>query len=177
MTIKKFTDFDKPKKYGYVKAELEIPNWNKVLEIIDPEDLVLDSGDGGYAKNPHVTILYGFHENVDQDDMKQTLEDEAANFISTEVKIGKISLFENSEFDVVKMEVDSDECFLLNDMLSKFPHDKLHDGYNPHLTIAYVKKGCGKKYLNANTGAPDTASVSKLVYTGSNRNVKISVEI
>lgn len=177
MTLQKFTEFSKPKKYGYVKAELDIPNWNKVLEIIDPADLVLDSGEGGYAKNPHVTILYGFHENVDQDKMLETLDLEAVNFIDAKIKIGKISLFENPEFDVVKMEVESNECFLLNDMLSSFPHDKLHDGYNPHLTIAYVKKGSGKKYLGIDSGVPAAATVSKLVYTGSNRNIKISVEI
>lgn len=61
------------------------------------------------------------------------------------IELGKISMFENDKFDVVKLDVISPELHALNKRVSDaLPHDDTHPTYNPHVTIAYVQKGKGQ---------------------------------
>jgi hypothetical protein len=57
-------------------------------------------------------------------------------------------LFENEKYDVLKFEVVGDNLHETNADLKKFPHTTSFPDYNPHLTIAYLKKGEGSKYVN-----------------------------
>mgnify|MGYP003352094323 CR=1 FL=1 len=41
-----------------------------------------------------------------------------------------------------------DKLNALNKQLCKFPYTNDYPDYKPHITIAYVKKGLGKKYLD-----------------------------
>ena len=63
-----------------------------------------------------------------------------------EIKLENISIFENKDFDVVKVDVISDGLNSLNKKMTKYPHTTDYPHYHPHMTIAYVKKGMGKKY-------------------------------
>ena len=61
--------------------------------------------------------------------------------------IGRLSLFQQPEYDVLKLDVESQGLERLNAELGKLPNTQTHDNYEPHLTIAYLKPGTGWKYL------------------------------
>ena len=64
-------------------------------------------------------------------------------------KLGKIKLFtSNSKYDVLQIEIVNSEIIDLHENLSKsIKNTKKFPSYIPHVTIAYLKKGCGEKYL------------------------------
>jgi 2'-5' RNA ligase len=67
------------------------------------------------------------------------------------IDIDGINLFENEQFDVLKFNVVSDPGLQqLHDELSKLPNNDNFPTYTPHITIAYLNKGEGKKYVNPN---------------------------
>jgi 2'-5' RNA ligase len=94
----------------------------------------------------HVTLLYGLHSDVTDSQVIDILK----NWKSKDIKISinGIDIFENKDCDVIKMNVESDSLNELNKQLSQLPHTtNIIPDYKPHLTIAYVKKGLGSKYI------------------------------
>ena len=72
--------------------------------------------------------------------------------------IGEISLFENDDkpYDVLKFNIISSDLVKYNSYVKEnFDCDITFPNYQPHLTIAYVKKGQGKKYLNFDSDLTD----------------------
>lgn len=99
-----------------------------------------DLADDGFEPEPHITVLYGFHEDVTASEIESTI----GNWGYVEVSLGPVSRFERDEYDVLKIDVESDSLRALNSMLAekfggrvtnKFPE------FQAHMTIAYVKKG------------------------------------
>lgn len=97
----------------------------------------------GRETDSHVTALYG----IDSADPAQAAA-VIAGTPSIFATLGKTSIFENEQYDVLKVDVDSPDLHALNAKLragtehtSTFPDDQ------PHLTLAYLKKGAGKKYV------------------------------
>jgi hypothetical protein len=135
-------------KYDYncLMLKFKIPNWSSLIEnMIDKED-IYDDGSGSYGieSNPHVTILYGLHENVKRTDFEKFL----VPIRHIKCKSSKISIFPGSEFDVVKFDIESNYLEKMNseirencDYTTDFPE------YKSNMTIAYVKPGTGKKYV------------------------------
>ena len=112
---------------------------------IKQEDLF--EGEGyGVEKEPHVTVLYGLH-TADTDVIAECVKE----FGSVSFKFKGLSLFENEEYDVLKFDIESQDLTHLNNCLSALPHTNEYPTYNPHCTIAYIKKGLGKNYLNIGT--------------------------
>lgn len=132
--------------YGCLMAQLnKLKNWHKVLSIIEQDDVYDDEEHQyGMEKEPHVTVLYGFKKSVSDKDVKTVTEKAIKEPISIEV-LG-ISHFDGAEFDVVKFTVESEALRKLHKIFQKFPHVDTFKDYTPHITIAYVKKGLGKKY-------------------------------
>lgn len=137
---------DMTEEYDYNCFMLETPfkNWDNLLEKIDDKD-VYDNEKGEYGKEdePHITILYGLHNEVSFDDIKK-ITDKAEKPINFEVK--GIDYFESEEFDVLKLNVESESLRTLNEKACGHPYTNEYDTYNPHMTVAYLKKGKGKKY-------------------------------
>lgn len=110
--------------------------------LIRDEDLA----DDGREDEPHVTLLYGLHGR-DPVPAGELL----AGSGPVRMKLGKVSFFpggEDKDYDVLKVDVDSKDLIWLNRRLKKLPSTETFK-YNPHATIAYVKKGLGKKYADA----------------------------
>lgn len=130
-------------EYGCLMLMLNIPNWDKLLNIISKEDIYDEPG-FGLEKDPHVTVLYGFHDNVDVEDIKKV-----TTFFKSpiDVKILNISKFECEQYDVLKFAVESSSLNKMNEIMSFFPHTTDFPDYNPHVTISYLKKGTADKYL------------------------------
>lgn len=136
-------------KYGCVMIETPFDNWSEITSIIDEQDLYNEPGDNTYGiqNNPHVTLLYGLHKEVTPKMVESALE----GFNGSKININGVGVFENENFDVVKLNVDpTGSLQVMHDKLCEFPHTSDYPVYEPHITIGYVKKGLGKKYLNSN---------------------------
>jgi len=125
----------------------------KLGQTIAPEDLYHgEEGSDSYGPEygletePHITALYGL-ETQEPADVRKLLE----NFGPVTAKLGKVSLFENENrpYDVVKIDVEGPDIHRLNAELKKLPYKSDFPDYHPHVTLAYVKKGTGKKYVGA----------------------------
>jgi 2'-5' RNA ligase len=177
----------KPKRvyeYGCVMVYLNLDenDWNKIQDMIDEDDLYLgdkESGtDGGFGRelDPHVTILFGIHDDVPDEDVELRIKE----IKKPEVELQKVSTFENELFDVLKFDVKSKDLHEYNKKFKELPHTTSYPNYHPHATICYLKKGMGEKYkkklseIDAIVVTPD-----KIVYSkpnGKKKNYKIDVK-
>ena len=157
-------------EYGCVMLyPTSIPNWKNHLSIIDKEDIYdNDNHDYGLEKNPHITVLYGIHlDETTPEAIKEVMK----TFEPQEITIDKISIFSNdwNDYDVVKFDVPpTPELKGYNKLLKTvFPYTSDFPKYHPHMTISYVKKGTGKKYVGKIK--PFTVKFDKAVYSYKNK--------
>lgn len=133
--------------YGCVMAYMseDIKDLYKNFYDIDEDDIYNnDEDEYGLEIEPHVTLLYGLHSDVDEDHVVNLLRVLKRFPIIFE----GISLFEKDEYDVLKWDVYPEQLSIINNVLkSTFKHTEDFPDYNPHSTIAYLKPGMGKKYI------------------------------
>lgn len=146
MKIKKYNDFMNENNrttydYGCVMLTFDCPELKKLHDLIDEKDL----HEYGFEKEQHVTLLYGIHSDEVSD---EEVMDISLSFKYPQIRIHNLSLFQNEKFDVLKFDVDCDVLHKVNKELCKLPHTTEYPNYKPHVTIAYLKPGLGKKYLN-----------------------------
>ncbi len=96
----------------------------------------LNNEEGGFEDQIHCTVLYGI-----KDERHEDAEKLISNFIPFKIKLGKISkLSKDGEYDVLKIEVVSDDLTKLHYLIEKnIPNKNSFPVYKPHVTIAYVK--------------------------------------
>ncbi len=172
MKIKKYIQFIKESinghKYGCVMIDIPVSNWTEITSSIDPEDIFHGDENGdprGIQENPHVTILYGLHDDVTEEQVKSVFDNFDGDI---NIEIDGVGIFENKDFDVVKFNVVPDGSLqYLHDELSKFPNSDQFTDYKPHITLAYIKKGLGKKYIR-NDYKYEVKNVNKITYSMSN---------
>jgi 2'-5' RNA ligase len=131
--------------YGCVMLYFNFPQINKIHDAIDPKDIYSESEDKtfGLEDEPHTTLLYGLHEEVSLDDIKQVLNE----FVYDKCIVHTPSLFENEKYDVLKFDVKGNNLHETNASLKQFPFTSNFPNYHPHLTIGYLKPGTGKRYV------------------------------
>jgi 2'-5' RNA ligase len=122
-----------------------------------------DLAEDGREDKPHITVKYGLH-GWDAKFAEQALAGEKP----ARVTFGKVSLFEtNPDFDVIKVEVKSDDLHRLNKKVSESqPVTDTHPTYRPHATIAYVKKGKGARYVGNDFLEGKTVTLSSVTFSG-----------
>lgn len=116
-----------------------------IQKQIEDDDLYTEEEGHGLETEPHITVLYGIHEQ-DPKVVKSQLDLGPAEYTLT-----GLSLFENDDYDVLKCTVKSKDLKAFNkqctdnlEYTNKFPD------YIPHMTVAYLKPGTGKKYVKLN---------------------------
>lgn len=119
------------------------------------------AGDGVEVE-PHVTIFYGFNLGFKVQKLQGLLPTEIV------LRLGKVSRFECPEYDVLKLDVDSERAELANETIAQDFAAQVtlsqHE-YHPHLTLAYVKKGVMKE-LDGNADFDgETYTVDRLLYS------------
>ena len=164
-------------EYGCVMLFLPIEKewWSEMTDKIKEEDVYNPEGERDYGIQPHneahVTILYGIHKDVPDEDVEALIEKMSA----PEVTLKKISIFENGDkgFDVVKFDVSGEDLHKMNKMFRDLPHTNDYPDYHPHATIAYVKDGTGKDYVR-NLSDEETLTIkpNKIVYSKANGTKK-----
>ena len=113
----------------------------------------------------HVTVLFGLHDN-EPDEVEEALTDEPP----VRLTLGKTSIFECDDYDVVKLDVESEDLHRINAKLQKHcVYTATHPTYKPHCTIAYVKKGMGKRYAGDDTFAGTELEIGEVLFSNKNR--------
>jgi len=156
--------------YGCLMLYAKVPDWNDKIHIVNKEDIYEKNDDYGYEKEPHITILYGLHhDEINKEELYEKIKE---LICPVTVKIENIDIFENDEFDVVKFNVPAiNQLKEYHKEFLKFPNTQTFSGYKPHMTIAYVKKGEGKKYKQK-LDKPFEVTFKKAVYSDPNEKKK-----
>ncbi len=130
-------------------------------ENIPDTDLYIDPDDPSYGRETesHVTVRYGM-DTTDPSQLTPAFKGKAP----ITGKLGKVSLFETDKYDVVKVDVDSPDLRAANKAVGETVElpGETHKEYQPHVTIAYVKKGKGKKYTGNTAFEGRTFSVNRI---------------
>lgn len=139
-------------KYDYSSVHVDVPSplagdiivWGK-KHILD-EDVYVTNKDPSYGREDeiHVTILYGLHSERPDHVIKLIGQSGTIR-----AKLGAVGVFTNPyKFDVVMIDIVSPDLCELNNILTKnVNHTNRYGDYHPHITVAYIKKGRGNKYL------------------------------
>lgn len=147
----------------------EIKKWAK--EFIDDEDVYNKDG-LGRDNEPHVTLLYGLH-NGNSNEVDKVLEGEKP----VKLALKETSIFEPELYDVLKLTVESSDLRRLNKKIAKnCPHTNSYKNYSPHCTLAYLKKGKGKKYINDKKFNGTTLTVDVVCFCKKDGN-KIKIKL
>jgi DNA polymerase III epsilon subunit-like protein len=137
---------EKTYEFGCVMVDVPVKNWNEITQFIDSDDVYTVSGNDTYGiqDRPHLTLLYGTHKEVESKQVESLLK----GIKPFSIEIDGVDIFENEDYDVVKFNIKkSDILQSMFDKLSSLPNSNKFKDYKPHITIAYVKKGTGKKYI------------------------------
>lgn len=140
-----------PHKFANTQINLPPELAGPILALasqIPNQDLAKD----GRESQAHVTVKYGLHQD-DPAAVKELLKDEKP----VRMTLGRVSLFPakegdaqrgGSDFDVLKVDVDSSDLHRINAKLcDSLEHTDTFPRYCPHITIAYLRPGLGKKYV------------------------------
>ena len=152
----------------YVPNDLSAEILNFTLSIPE-EDLYTEEEGMGRELEVHITVKYGLMSESPEE-VKEALKQYGKKEI--EVELGDVSLFENPDekYDVVKVDVISEDLHQLNALFSKLDNKDSHPQYTPHCTIAYVKKGLGKKYEGSQPFSNKDFSVNNFYFCSSTGN-------
>jgi 2'-5' RNA ligase len=135
-------------KESYAWSFIDLPKHlqEKMLELgsqIDKEDLYLDEAENGIETEPHITVKYGI--TIDDSKLaKQCLKGQKPGFAT----LTNSDFFDAEKYDVLKITVKSEDLNEIHNKLNALPHNDSFMDYKAHATIAYLKKGKGKKYKN-----------------------------
>jgi 2'-5' RNA ligase len=142
-------DLQDYQSFGWTSIAVPDSVIEKVKHIqknIDKEDLFIKhEGDWSYGLEDdfHITVKWGI-VTKDPEKVKEAVKGHKGG----EVKLKDVDLFENDEYDVLKVNVESDALRELNKAISdSLETEDSHPDYNPHVTIAYIKTGKGKNYI------------------------------
>ena len=162
--------------YGCVMLYYDFPKMGEIHELIDDKDVYYEEGDRsfGLEDEPHTTLLFGLHDDVTDDDVKNVLD----RFTYGNCKLQNASLFQNPDYDVLKFDVSGDNLHKTNDLLRKYPHTNNFPDYHPHTTIGYLKPNMGKKYVEKLKGLSYNLTPQYAVYSKPNGDkVKMKINV
>lgn len=142
------------------------------------EDKTGDLASDGIEHCVHTTVLYGFTGDVTHDEIDRVLNE--AGIQKVDLKLGKVSRFSSSDYDVVKVGVESPDLHAINTLL----RDKFGDrvkvtfpDYKPHMTLFYCKKGTFKEMDDHAKFEGDVFRVRQLVYSTPGSDKKIIIKL
>jgi 2'-5' RNA ligase superfamily/D-alanyl-D-alanine carboxypeptidase len=138
-------------------------------KLIPDSALYTDPDDPSYGReeSPHVTVKYGLHDETPEK-VRALLRREPP----VTVTLGKTSIFpakDGDPYDVVKVDVGSAALRRLNARIGRaLKVTDTHPDYKPHLTLAYVRAGEGRKYQGDKSLAGRKVTIHSLTFSSSN---------
>lgn len=161
---------------GCVMLYFDFPEIQDIHAKIDKRDIYEEEGDRtfGLEDESHVTLLYGLAGDVTIGNVEEILDKHTFGTCT----LKNASLFEN-EYDVLKFDVEGDSLHEANKALCELPFKNDYPDYHPHSTIAYLKKGAGKKYCEMMKGDEYRLVPTYAVYSqpdGTKSKIKIKID-
>lgn len=161
-------------KYGCAMVYYDFPQMLELHSSIDPGDVYAEEGDRTYGleDEPHTTLLYGFHHDVDPNEVLRI----CSGHKYPQLTLKNSSIFDNPKYDVLKFDVDSPVLHQVNSQLAKLPHTTDFPDYHPHSTVGYLKKGKGQHYASLFNDREFKVTPKKIVYsmpTGEKREIQL----
>jgi 2'-5' RNA ligase len=121
----------------------------------------------GREHEPHVTLLYGLAD-ADVGRVHAVLADEppvTLKFGPTAFFPAKADAAPGEAHDVVFLSVLSPDLLRLHALVSRaVPHKKTHPTYRPHVTLAYVRPGEGRRFAGDRTLLGRAVTVKEVVF-------------
>ena len=138
-------------EYGCVMINLDVKpkEWDAVQKMVDEDDVYFSDVDPtGFGRElglQHVTILFGIHADVPDEDVEKLID----KINKPEIELKKISSFSSDKkpFDVLKFDIESEYLIELNKMFKTLPYTSDFPSYHAHCTVAYMKKNKADKYV------------------------------
>lgn len=157
-----------PYDYACALLEIEGPLRKRVIEWaktkVPDEDIYTDDLIKGREDEPHITVKWGLEAGS-----KQKVAKVVKAFGPVEAKLGQTKIFDSPpKYDVVVAEVDSDDIRRLNALIRKNIKNTTTYPFTPHMTLAYVKKGSGKKYAGRKDFEGEKLTFKSLHYASKN---------
>jgi thioredoxin reductase/pterin-4a-carbinolamine dehydratase/2'-5' RNA ligase len=150
-------------EHKFSSTQVNLPSdWARDVEAIaagiDPDDL---SPDESQDDAPHITVKYGLH-TLDPDEVRAVV----SGFGPVTLWLGDLNIFETDEYDVLYVEVESDDLVALNERIANaLEVTDTYPDYVPHATVAYLKKGRGAGYVQEDLFSDDPIEINELVFT------------
>lgn len=125
--------------------------------------------DLGYEQEEHCTVFYGLNNDSDLFIIKRFVNDNYPQpFI---LKTSHLHIFENveeGECDCLVLKCQPcKELEMINQWIKQmFPNTQTYNEYVPHITLAYIKKGTCKEFLNKSINIEFQCSVKDFIYSG-----------
>ena len=135
------------REYAFLMIDYDTPEIIKDLHnmISDEETYTEDNGHYGKEYDTHVTLVPCLDNDIDINELKAMLEP----LDKYKLMLNNVSMFTNNDnYDVLKCDASS---LILKDtnkrITDRYPTHSEYKEYNPHVTIAYLKKDIGGKYV------------------------------
>jgi hypothetical protein len=99
--------------------------------------------------HPHVTFIFGFTNRIPITESRQLMAEVLEHCPKTLGIDRRPSLFQNEDFDVLKFNVHVPDCLrgYRSRVMSRYDCKQNYPDWIPHLTVGYLKRGTGIKYL------------------------------
>jgi|APGre2960657373_1045057.scaffolds.fasta_scaffold00038_29 2'-5' RNA ligase len=161
---------------SYIIAELpdllsdEIISW--CYDQVEDSCLYINGDQYGRVHDVHVTVLSNLKKQSIRNIKQSIVEEGLFNCI-----LGDIKLFTtNSKFDVLYVEITNNDIIDVNKKLSKnIDFDNFYSFFIPHVTICYMKKGIGEKFLGNKYFNGKSFNVRELIYSSPENQIKFSL--
>jgi 2'-5' RNA ligase len=164
------------KSYPFSSVQLDFPTEQRDYFISKTKGLIRrdwlyqpNTGRYGLEERPHVTVLYGLHDETPSLELINLFE----TYPKFSATLGKITLFRGDEngndFDVVKADVDCSDLHVLNSEIAELcEYTNDHPEYKPHATVGYVEKGIGNDLEGSRAVYGLSIPVQQVVFSGKN---------
>jgi 2'-5' RNA ligase len=143
--------------------------WGKTH--VTDDEIYVETGCPLYGRENdiHITALYGI-----EDKTPGVIVEAVSGFGEIAFQLKNIDIFPTWKFDVLVIDVVSEDLHKLNQMLCEITqHADCYQKYKPHITVAYVKKGFCRRYQNNKTFKNKSFICNKLVFSSSNGSKQI----
>lgn len=150
-----------PENHAYSSTHLLLPadmaeSVRALGRCIPASELAAD----GLEDQIHITTKYGL-TTADAEAVQEAVR----AFGPVEVTLGDTAVFAGAEHDVLYVAVESADLVRLHAALCRLEHVDTHPSYTAHVTVAYIKPGCGDKYARCSFVRGERAAFYELEFS------------